>query len=217
MATTSTALAGRRWQWHRLRAVLITPMQVRDAVVQGTYRCPPSRVIGLDEGLSAIVHDVRMLPMPAYMNYCVIDSATGFHECLGVVIQERKRVSAYTTPEIPACYEGIQQRLRHWKLDLAFLPINGRDAKRLKSGCIGNMTYQEAVDLAGSLQPGVTIPTHFEMFDGNTENPNFYGQFYIEVKYPGGKGSDPDSRCQDRGYGYRVAVAGGYGARQTIA
>ena len=64
-----------------------------------------------------------------------------------------------------------------------FLPINGRDAKRLAAGCIGNMTYQEAADLAGALQPRLTIPTHFEMFAMNSVDPALFID-YMRVKYP---------------------------------
>jgi L-ascorbate metabolism protein UlaG (beta-lactamase superfamily) len=73
--------------------------------------------------------------------------------------------------------------LRRWHLGLAFLPINGRDAKRLAAGCLGNMTYQEAADLAGSLRPGVTVPTHFEMFAMNSEDPRLFAE-HMRVKYP---------------------------------
>jgi L-ascorbate metabolism protein UlaG (beta-lactamase superfamily) len=64
-----------------------------------------------------------------------------------------------------------------------FLPINGRDAARLASGCIGNMTYQEAADLSGALQPGLTIPAHYEMFTGNSADPQAFLD-YMRVKYP---------------------------------
>ena len=45
------------------------------------------------------------------------------------------------------------------------------------------MTYQEAADLAGAVRPGLTIPTHFDMFAGNTENPQLFAD-YMAVKYP---------------------------------
>ncbi len=63
------------------------------------------------------------------------------------------------------------------------LPINGRDAKRLSSGCIGNMTYQEAADLAGALGPRLTIPAHYDMFAENSEDPALFDN-YMRVKYP---------------------------------
>jgi L-ascorbate metabolism protein UlaG (beta-lactamase superfamily) len=81
-------------------------------------------------------------------------------------------------------YEGLRSRLNRWKLDAAFLPINGRDAVRFRSGCIGNMTYQEAVDLAGELGVGLAVPSHWDMFAMNSEDPQKFVD-YLEIKFPG--------------------------------
>ncbi|MCC2672468.1 MAG: putative Zn-dependent hydrolase of the beta-lactamase fold, partial [Armatimonadetes bacterium] len=81
-------------------------------------------------------------------------------------------------------YEGLLTTLSQWELDAVFLPINGRDAVRLRSGCIGNMTYQEAVDLAGELRVGLAVPTHWDMFAMNSEDPQKFVD-YLEVKFPG--------------------------------
>ena len=79
--------------------------------------------------------------------------------------------------------EGLKTQLSRWKFDMMFLPINGRDAARFASGCIGNMTYQEAADLAGGLAPGMVMPTHYDMFTGNPGDPNAFAA-YVKVKYP---------------------------------
>jgi L-ascorbate 6-phosphate lactonase len=81
-------------------------------------------------------------------------------------------------------YEGMVASLRRWKLHAAFLPINGRDAGRYRSGCIGNMTYQEAVDLAGELEVGLAVPAHWDMFAGNSEDPQKFVE-YLAAKFPG--------------------------------
>ena len=80
-------------------------------------------------------------------------------------------------------YEGLQTKLREWELDVMLLPINGRDAKRLAAGCIGNMTYQEAADLAGALRPRVVIPAHYDMFANNSGDPTAFAE-YVRIKYP---------------------------------
>jgi L-ascorbate 6-phosphate lactonase len=81
-------------------------------------------------------------------------------------------------------YDGLRAALGRWKLDAAFLPINGRDAQRFRAGCIGNMTYQEAVDLAGDLEVGLAVPTHWDMFAGNSEDPRKFVD-YLNAKFPG--------------------------------
>jgi len=81
-------------------------------------------------------------------------------------------------------YDGLTGRLKAaGEIDLLMLPINGRDAKRLRRNCIGNMTYQEAVDLAGQVTPRLTVPGHYDMFEGNTEDPALFAS-YMEIKYP---------------------------------
>jgi L-ascorbate metabolism protein UlaG (beta-lactamase superfamily) len=162
------------------KAVFVVPAMVKDAVM-ADLNLPASRVAGLDDGLSTTINEVKITAVPAAHELLVIDPETGFHECLGVVL-EGNGFCLYHAGDT-CIYEGIQARLRNWSIDLAFLPINGRDAKRLQSGCIGNMTFQEAVDLAGAIKPGLVVPTHFEMFDGNTENPELFMD-YIRVKYP---------------------------------
>jgi L-ascorbate 6-phosphate lactonase len=81
-------------------------------------------------------------------------------------------------------YEGLFSTLARWRLDAAFLPINGRDAERYRAGCIGNMTYQEAVDLAGDLQVALAVPAHWDMFAMNSEDPEKFAR-YLDAKFPG--------------------------------
>jgi L-ascorbate metabolism protein UlaG (beta-lactamase superfamily) len=62
------------------------------------------------------------------------------------------------------------------------IPINGRDAKRYRQNWIGNMTYQEAADLAGDVMPSLVIPGHWDMFEINGEDPVLFAD-YIDAKY----------------------------------
>jgi L-ascorbate 6-phosphate lactonase len=80
-------------------------------------------------------------------------------------------------------YDGLLATLRRWQLDVAFLPINGRDADRFRDGCIGNMSYQEAVELAGDLRVGLAVPAHWDMFAHNSEDPRKFVD-YLAAKYP---------------------------------
>jgi L-ascorbate 6-phosphate lactonase len=82
-------------------------------------------------------------------------------------------------------YEGLLRTLQHWPhYDALFLPINGRDADRFLSGCLGNFTFQEAAELAGELQPALVVPSHYDMFVGNQEDPAKFTRF-LEAKFPG--------------------------------
>lgn len=62
-------------------------------------------------------------------------------------------------------YDGLVERLADDRLDVMFLPINGRDPLR---GVPGNMSAAEAVDLAIRLRPRFVVPHHYDMFTFNT-------------------------------------------------
>ena len=100
---------------------------------------------------------------------------------LGYVIQGNG-ITAYHSGDT-LVWEGLCSHLKRWKLDVAFLPINGRDAARYRVGCIGNMTFQEAVDLAGELEVGLAVPSHWDMFAMNSEDPQKFVD-YLAAKYP---------------------------------
>jgi len=107
---------------------------------------------------------------------------TGRHPYLGFVVNGNG-CSVYHAGD-NCRYEGMETTLRGISLDVMRLPINGRDARRLRENCIGNMTYQETADLAGSVKPRLVIPAHFEMFAFNSENPELFRD-YVGAKYPG--------------------------------
>lgn len=65
-------------------------------------------------------------------------------------------------------YDGLENRLGG--LDVALLPINGRDYYRLKRDCIGNMDSTEALTLARNIGAKLLIPMHYDLFPGNTVN-----------------------------------------------
>ncbi|HEX4125880.1 MAG TPA: MBL fold metallo-hydrolase [Tepidisphaeraceae bacterium] len=168
-------------------APFIVPMLLREKII-GELGLPAARVLGIDEGVTLNIGEATITAIPAAHEFLDTDPATGRHPFLGFIIQGNG-FTVYHAGDT-CIYEGIQAKLRQWKIDLAFLPINGRDAQRLKANCIGNMTYQEAVDLAGSQQFGMTVPAHFEMFAMNSENPQRFID-YMQVKYPKLKGRIP--------------------------
>lgn len=65
-------------------------------------------------------------------------------------------------------YEHMVERLADWRIDVALLPINGRDPGR---GVAGNLSGREAAGLAHQIGARVVIPCHYEMFEFNTASP----------------------------------------------
>ena len=71
----------------------------------------------------------------------------------------------YLTPHL---YETLQALPRP---DLLLAPINGQDFFRTQRNCIGNLEAEEAAQLAVRLGAACTIPTHYDMVQGNTVDP----------------------------------------------
>jgi L-ascorbate 6-phosphate lactonase len=142
---------------------------------------PAGRFVGIDDGVSVEIGGVVITGVAAAHEFLDQDAATGRYPYLGYVL-EGNGVTLYHAGDC-CVYEGLLTKLRRWPLDVALLPINGRDAARLAAGCIGNMTYQEAADLAGALRPRCTVPTHYDMFAMNAADPRLFTE-YMRVKYP---------------------------------
>jgi len=144
-------------------------------------RIPAGRFVGADDGVTVEVDGIRITGIAAAHEFLDRDPETGRYPYLGYVV-EAGDCALYHAGDT-CIYEGLQTKLTGRRLDVAFLPINGRDAKRLESGCIGNMTYQEAADLAGAIEPGLVVPAHWDMFASNPGDPNAFAE-YMAVKYP---------------------------------
>jgi L-ascorbate metabolism protein UlaG (beta-lactamase superfamily) len=142
---------------------------------------PADRFVGLDDLKSFETGDLKITGIAAAHEFLDRDPVTGQYPHLGYVI-EGNGCTIYHSGDC-CIYEGLLTKLKRWSFDVVLLPINGRDAKRFTAGCIGNMTYQEAADLSGGLAPKLTIPTHYDMFAMNQENPALFVD-YMKAKYP---------------------------------
>jgi L-ascorbate metabolism protein UlaG (beta-lactamase superfamily) len=77
-------------------------------------------------------------------------------------------------------YEGLVERLAPLAIDLAFLPINGRDFFRTSAGTIGNMDYREAAELAIAIGIHSVVPVHYGMFAHNSVPPGYFVSYLAE-------------------------------------
>jgi L-ascorbate metabolism protein UlaG (beta-lactamase superfamily) len=104
----------------------------------------------------------------------------GDHRFIGLIIQVGKWAIYHSGDCVP--YDGLVDRLKNWKIDIAILPINGRDPAR---GVPGNFTAREATQLGKQIHAGIVIPCHYEMFEFNTISPQEFVKAAegIEQKY----------------------------------
>lgn len=90
----------------------------------------------------------------------------GEHHFLGYVLQLGKIKIYHSGDCVP--YPGSDDRLKKCGIDVALLPINGRDEYRRVRKIPGNFNFSEAVELCRKCNIPVMIAHHFGMFDLNT-------------------------------------------------
>lgn len=79
-------------------------------------------------------------------------------------------------------YVGQIEKFRPHEIDLAFVPINGRDKFRHDLEFEGNFNCTEAVDFAHGVAAGLTVPMHYNMFSINTGNVDEFRRIAMEKK-----------------------------------
>jgi L-ascorbate metabolism protein UlaG (beta-lactamase superfamily) len=151
--------------------------------LSGDLGIPPDRFIPLDDEKTVEEAGLRFTGIAAAHELLNRDQVTGRCPCISVVIEGAGRRIFHAGDACP--YEGLETRLRRaGPLDIMFLPINGRDAVRLRKGIIGNFLYQEAAELAGALRPALAVPVHYDMVIGNLGDPELFTE-YLSLKFPG--------------------------------
>ena len=103
----------------------------------------------------------------------------GDHKYVGYIIEVGGKTIYHSGDACP--YAGLLEHLRKWQIDLALLPINGRDPAR---GVAGNFTATEAVELGHQIQTRLLVPCHYEMFEFNTVSPDGFAYHARQAGLP---------------------------------
>ena len=144
---------------------------------------PENRCFGMNEGDRIRIGYTEISCIAAAHEFLDRDPETGLYPSLQYII-EGNGIRIHHAGDTLR-YEGMMPKLRAFgQLDAEILPINGRDAARYRRNCIGNMTFQEAADLAGELRPRLVLPGHWDMFADNPGDPEAFLD-YLDAKYPG--------------------------------
>ena len=146
------------------KLVVIVPRANRDFAAE-RLRVDPARLTPIRVGEEVTVGPFTLRAVPAAHEALEIDE-NGDHRFIGYVI----KVGGYTLYHSgdTVLFEGMRDALPP-SVDIALLPINGRDPAR---GVAGNLSAAEAVSLARSLSASLVIPCHFDMFAFNTVAPD---------------------------------------------
>ena len=148
---------------------LVIP-EANRAFVAERLRIDPAIPVGIDEGSSIELSGIRFSGI-ASAHETVDRDDRGRAKYLGYVI-EFGGWTIYQSGDTVR-YDGMAEKLRSFKIDVALLPINGRAPERRIPG---NLFGREAANLAKDIGAGQVIPCHFEMFEFNTASPEEFVQ-----------------------------------------
>jgi L-ascorbate 6-phosphate lactonase len=105
----------------------------------------------------------------------------GSYPYLGYVI-EWNGVTLYHAGDT-VIYDSLIETLGRWEIDVAFVPINGRDFFRTREGIVGNTDYREAAHLAEELGFGLVVPTHYDLFAFNAVDPGYFASYLYSLNH----------------------------------
>jgi len=123
---------------------------------------------GLDAGTAVNLAGFKIHGFPAAHNQVELDSS-GRHKYLGYVV-EAGPWRIYHSGDTKL-FEGMEDGLREWNVDIALLPINGDLPERQVAG---NLDGREAATLAKAAGTRLAIPCHYDMFEFNTASPDLF-------------------------------------------
>jgi len=134
--------------------------------------------IGVQPGETVELSDqVTLDVLPAWHGFEVADGYTegrgddglGHARFVGYVVRT-SGMSIYHSGDTIVT-EELRRTVARASVDVALLPINGRDHFREAAGLVGNMDAREAVKLSEEAGVRVLVPMHWDLFAGNTVRP----------------------------------------------
>lgn len=141
------------------------------------------QLIGISHGQVLELEGGLKLEAHAAMHEQFEQDEAGEHKYLGYVAcfgEDLQIYHAGDTIGFPELAAWLQSKGR---IDVALLPINGRDFVRNAKGIVGNMNYREAIELAAQLKVELLVPMHYGLFPHNDENPAYFVD-YLYRHYP---------------------------------
>lgn len=148
---------------------LVIPEANREFVAE-RLKIEPAIPIGVDDGSSVELCGMRFSGI-ASAHESVDRDESGRAKYLGYVLQFGGWSIYHSGDTIR--YQGMSEKLREFKIDVALLPINGRSPERRIPG---NLFGREAARLAKDIGAKLVIPCHYEMFEFNTASPDEFTQ-----------------------------------------
>ncbi len=152
-----------------LKASFVAPYTSRDTLAG--LGLDADRVVVPEVGEPLEIAGARVTAVPSAHTELEHNPERGY-PYLGYVV-EWNGVTVYHAGDT-VVYEGLIETLSAWQIDVALVPINGRDFFRTARGIIGNTDFREAAELAEAQGFGLIVPTHYDLISGNTADPGHF-------------------------------------------
>jgi len=136
--------------------------------------CLNSFPVGLNDGTSFECAGYTVTGVPAAHN-TVDRNENGQLRYMGYVVQFGNYTVYHSGDTL--WFDGLEQILKPFHIDVAFLPINGNKPERQVAG---NLSAEEAALLAKAIGAKLVIPHHYHLFEFNTEDPEVFEAACIE-------------------------------------
>jgi L-ascorbate metabolism protein UlaG (beta-lactamase superfamily) len=147
----------------------IIPEANRDFVTD-RIKCEKDFPIGLNDGMQFEYAGFKITGVPAAHNE-LERNEKGECKYMGFIVEFGK-FSVYHSGDT-LWFNGLEKILAPYKVDIAFLPINGNKPERRVAG---NLSPEEAALLGESIGAKMVIPHHFHLFEFNTGDPALFEQ-----------------------------------------
>jgi L-ascorbate metabolism protein UlaG (beta-lactamase superfamily) len=148
-------------------ALMIAPRAARHAALARSG-IDQARLRLMDAGDTLTLPGVTIIATAAAHEARERDEA-GHHRFLGYAVTLAGRRIFHSGDTIP--FDGQLAEVTALHADLALFPVNGRDATRAANGIPGNLTADEAVELARDAGIPAMIAHHHSLFAFNTAKP----------------------------------------------
>lgn len=155
------------------------------AFVADRVKCDIDFPLGLNDSESADILGFKFTGIPAAHNL-VERNEKGECKFMGFVV-EFGNFSVYHSGDT-LLFEGLEDILKSFQVDIAFLPINGNKPERKVAG---NLNAEEAAALGKEIGAKLIVPHHYHMFEFNTAEPALFA-----------------SHCDSLGMNYKVMELG---------
>ncbi len=146
----------------QLRIIVPAPT-IEEAMKRGA---PKNNIIlAYSENPIIITDDIEIIPIPAAHEEIKKDEL-GNHFYLGYIFKFGQLTVYHSGDCIP--YTELLNLIRKYEVEIAFLPINGRDEYRSLNNIAGNFQIPEVLHLCKIAPISQLIVHHFGMFEYNT-------------------------------------------------